>query len=389
MKKILRFLLLSTFLLASIQQVQAQDSYIFDEYDLFSKEQEDYYDQLASDFEKQYDVQAFLLNLETTSEDPSEAAKDVYLHHSNHKNVVVMAYSDTYYVILPFGNMIPLIHDQLFNVYYQQSLTIEERFQAYFEELTYLVTKTDEKKENPTITNSGSLFVDDADLFDEDSEQQLLVQMEQLSKRLDIDVVGVTTNNMNGVNAEQYARQYYQDHLYDHDGIILMIDMEDRQWGLVSIGEMKNVFVKDVRDIMSDEFVPYLSDGDYQEAFNLYTSQVDKYVSLYQKYGSAYLDELAAIEYEDNKGTYFLMGSGIGIVVGLIISAIVLAVLYGQCKMVKMQTQAKDYLVKNSMKMTRSQDLFLYSNVVRTKRASDDDNSSSSSSDSGGSSGSF
>ena len=88
---------------------------------------------------------------------------------------------------------------------------------------------------------------------------------------------------------------------------------------------------KDRQYDMSDLFVPYLSDGQYQEAFEKYVEEVVSYYQLYQENGSNYQDALDDIEYEENKGSYFLMGSGIGLVVGLIVAFIVRSILVKQC----------------------------------------------------------
>ncbi|MEE0830143.1 MAG: hypothetical protein UIM26_01620, partial [Longicatena sp.] len=119
---------------------------------------------------------------------------------------------------------------------------------------------------------------------------------------------------------------------------------------------------------------------------------VSTYYQLYKNHGADYYDELDKLYYEQNKGTIFMMGAGGGLLLGLIIAFIVRMSLVKQCKMVEMKPQARDYLIKNSMRMRTSQDYFLYSNVVRTARPRDDDRSSSRSSssfDSGGSSGKF
>lgn len=383
MKKIM-ILFISLFVLSLNCKIYANETYIYDEYDQFSDQEESYYNQLASDFEQQYDMEVILLNLETTNVDPSEEAQNVYLQHCENNNVLILAYSDDYYVLQPYGSAISIVDDDLWNAYYQNDLSKEECFDAYFQALE------DKMMEEPVV-EEGLLFVDDAHLFDEQAKAELLQLMEKTSNQLGVDVVAATTNDMNEVDAEHYAREYYRDHNYQEDGIILMIDMEDRQWGLVSMGSMRNIFISDVRDDMSNLFVPYLSDGQYQEAFEKYVEEVISYYQLYQENGSNYQDALDDIEYEENKGSYFLMGSGIGLIVGLIVAFIVRSILVKQCKMVKMQTQAKDYLVRNSLSMRKSQDYFLYQNIVRTPRPKDDDrhSSSSSSHDSGGSSGRF
>ena len=386
MKKVMKLFFLCALLLSSMQIVSAQETYVVDPYDQFTNSEEQYYDSLASDFETKYDMSVYLLNLETTDVDPIEEAKRIYREISENENTLILAYSDAYYLLQPYGDAISIVNDSLWEAYNQEMLTMEERFDAFFQELEFFMVA------NEDTTEKGAYFVDDADLFDASQEASLLQLFKDVSNDLGIDVVGVTTTDMNGNDAEQYARQYYYDYNYNENGIILMIDMDDRAWALVSMGDARNVFVTNVRDNMSDDFVPYLSDGEYEEAYRLYARQVASYVDLYDEHEDTYQDAIDEYVYNENKGYYFMMGTGIGLVAGLIIAFVVRMILVKQCKMVELKPQARDYLVKNSMVMRKSHDYFLYSNVVRTARPKDDDSSSSRSSssfDSGGSSGRF
>jgi uncharacterized protein len=392
MKKVMIFLLLCTFMLTSMQLVQAQDSYIVDHYDQFSADEEQYYNEKASTFEQQYDLSVMIVNLETTYDDPTDEVHRVYSDECDNNNALIIAYSDAYYSVVPYGSAVSLINDSIWDAYYNGGYTMTQRTDALFAKMQELVGSNHGVEDEDEEVEKGAYFVDDAQLFDANQEQELLTYFENLSNDLGVEVIGVTTNDMNGNDAESYARQYYYDYDYDSDGIIMMIDMEDRSWALVSMGDLRNAFVRDVRDQMSNAFVPYLSGGDYAEAFKQYGADVSTYYQLYENHGAAYYDELDKLYYEQNKGTIFMMGAGGGLLLGLIIAFIVRMSLVKQCKMVEMKPQARDYLIKNSMRMRTSQDYFLYSNVIRTARPRDDERSSSSSSssfDSGGSSGKF
>ena len=392
MKKVMIFLLLCTFMLTSMQLVQAQDSYIVDHYDQFSADEEQYYNEKASAFEQQYDLSVMIVNLETTNDDPTDEVHRVYSDKCDNMNALIIAYSDAYYNVVPYGSAVSLINDSIWDAYYNGGYTMTQRTDALFAKMQELVHSNHGVEDEDEKVEKGAYFVDDAQLFDASQEQELLTYFENLSNDLGVEVIGVTTNDMNGNDAESYARQYYDDYDYDSDGIIMMIDMEDRSWALVSMGDLRNAFVRDVRDQMSNAFVPYLSGGDYVEAFKQYGADVSTYYQLYKNHGADYYDELDKLYYEQNKGTIFMMGAGGGLLLGLIIAFIVRMSLVKQCKMVEMKPQARDYLIKNSMRMRTSQDYLLYSNVVRTARPRDDDRSSSRSSssfDSGGSSGKF
>ena len=63
-------------------------------------------------------------------------------------------------------------------------------------------------------------------------------------------------------------------------------------------------------------------------------------------------------------GKYALIAFGIGLVIGLI----VVLILRGQLKTVRKQNQANNYVRPGSMNLTISNDIYLYSNVIRTRR---------------------
>ena len=96
MKKVMIFLLLYTFMLTSMQLVQAQDSYIVDHYDQFSADEEQYYNEKASAFEQQYDLSVMIVNLETTNDDPTDEVHRVYSDKCDNMNALIIAYSDAY-----------------------------------------------------------------------------------------------------------------------------------------------------------------------------------------------------------------------------------------------------------------------------------------------------
>lgn len=391
MKKLWKVFLLVLLMFSSLQLVQANETYIIDTYDQFNEEEESYYNQLAQLFDDQYDMDVMLVNLETTSGDPDVYATDAYQTHCDNANAIIIAYTDDYYLVRPYGTGISIVSDEIWTTYYQSDLSNEQRFHALFVKLEELMKGTESKDEEIV---PGLYFSDEAQLLSEDQAQELNQKFEKASEKLGIDVIGLTTVNLDGMDAENYAREYYRSHDYAEEGIILMMDIEDRMWALVAMDQAISMYPTRVRDNMSEEFVPYLSDGDYQEAFENYLMNVEYYHHIYKTSGSEnYEDALDAERFEANKGYYFLVGSGIGLVVGLIIALLVRSALISQCRMVKPEYAAQEYLVRNSMKMRQSQDYFLYRNLIRTPRPKDDDRSSSSSSssshDSGGSSGRF
>jgi len=71
------------------------------------------------------------------------------------------------------------------------------------------------------------------------------------------------------------------------------------------------------------------------------------------------------------------------LLVGFVISFIVSIIMTSSLKSVRSKVSASDYVRQNSLMVTGQQDIFLYSNVDRTRIKDDDDDSSTHTSSSG------
>ncbi len=58
----------------------------------------------------------------------------------------------------------------------------------------------------------------------------------------------------------------------------------------------------------------------------------------------------------------------IPIIIGLIIAAVIMFMLHGQMKTVKMNDEASDYIKKGSFHLSRSRDVFLYKRVEKQRK---------------------
>ena len=66
----------------------------------------------------------------------------------------------------------------------------------------------------------------------------------------------------------------------------------------------------------------------------------------------------------------------IAIVIGLIISLIIVLILKGKHKSVRAKTEANNYIIDGSFKLTGSNETFLYANVTHTPIPQDDNKGS-------------
>ena len=253
------------------------------------------------------------------------------------------------------------------------------------------------------------LVVDFADLLEDEELDALNARAEEISARQGVDVAILTVDSCEGEEPLQYAADFYDYNNYgqgvDHDGVMLMLAMEERDWAILTTGWAIDVFSDDTQRTMSREFRPYLSDGDYAGAFDRFLSMAD--VCLQQ---AAEWDEgdVASGEFgpEDWYSAYenrsalerTLEKMGYVAIAAAVITAIALAVMSAQMKTARAQRGAVNYIRDGSMAVTRQREIFLYRSQVRRKIESDDNHgshggsstfTSSSGTTHGGSSGKF
>ncbi len=236
-------------------------------------------------------------------------------------------------------------------------------------------------------------LVDNADLLTESEEDALNATLDEISSRQEMDVVVVTTDSLDGKTATEYADDFYDNNGYgfgeSYDGILLLVSMADHDWAISTCGYAIDVFTDAGQEYMSDKFVSYLSDEEYEQAFTTYAELCDDFITQ-AKTGEPYdSDNLPKEPFAAG------MNLVISLIIGLVAAFIITAVMRGKLKSVRSQAAAGSYMKKDSLKVTNSRDMFLYRHVDRREKPKDDSSSGSSTHTSssgrthGGSSGKF
>lgn len=215
------------------------------------------------------------------------------------------------------------------------------------------------------ISAQAARVDDGADLLTDGEESKLQNRLEEFVEKYDCDIVVTTTDSTDGKTPMRYADDYYEGHEYgigpDHDGLMLLISMEDRDWYIGTYGMAIQAFtdygIQEIGDIITDP----LGDGEYYEAFMEFADLADTFVAEYQN-GTPY----------DVDHTYSVpMGIGtrllISLAAGLVVVLIVFLILRGQLKSVGYEREAVDYVRRGSFHLRKEKDLFLYKTVTRTK----------------------
>lgn len=235
-------------------------------------------------------------------------------------------------------------------------------------------------------------LVDEADPLTDSEEDTLNEMLDEISDRQQCDVVIVTENSLDGKNEAAYADDFFDYNGYgfgeNNDGILLLVSMEERKWAISTTGYGIEAFTDTGQAYISDRFTPYLSDGDYEEAFICFAELCDDFLTQARTEEPYDTDNLP----KEAMPPVFIP---LAILAGAVIAFIITAVMKAQLKSVRRQPEASSYVKKGSMRLTDSRDMFLYSTVTRTAKPKDtgsggsSTHTGSSGTTHGGSSGSF
>lgn len=223
--------------------------------------------------------------------------------------------------------------------------------------------------------------VDNAGLLTYDETSELTRQIENLRQELELDIVIVTTYGTGGKGVQAYADDFYDQNGYGYgstnSGILLLLDMEAREWYMSTCGEAIYIFTDYGLDQLGQTILPWLSSGDYYRAFLAWISGLSPYVKAYRmgspvdgyvppdEYESPYGDEI--YYYDDHVGIS-IQPFPMALIIGLIIAAVAILIMRSKMNTAKLQKSAANYLKDGSFRLRQRSDMFLYSRVTRTAR---------------------
>jgi uncharacterized membrane protein YgcG len=175
----------------------------------------------------------------------------------------------------------------------------------------------------------------------------------------------LTTPSFDGLNAEAYAADYYDANSYPHDGFLYLVSLTEGEWYILTNGACYDYLPDEEAQRIGDALVTYLRDGEYYEAFVLFTELAQQA-----------MNENKAASPSVNTSSY---GKTIAICmgVGLLIGLIAVGIMASMMKSVRSKNSASDYVRSGSMQLKYQRDIFLYSHVMRTPKPKSNSSGSS------------
>ena len=209
-------------------------------------------------------------------------------------------------------------------------------------------------------------LVDAADLLSDSEESTLLAKLNEISERQQADIVVVTVDTLDGKTPMEYADDFYDYNGYgfgaDKDGVLLLVSMEDRDWWMSTTGYGITAITDAGIEYISDKFLSDLSDGDYAEAFTTYAGLCDDFFTQ-AKDGKPY--DIGHMPQEPFNVAFHLF---FALVIGFVVALAATSIMKGKLKTVRFQSAAANYVRANSMNVTQSRDMFLYTQVHRREK---------------------
>ena len=384
MKKIINLFLVLAICLLSISTAFADETknFVFDNAASIVEEKEDELNSLSQRMYDDYGIEVFVAVASNLNGSISRFSQDIFEHHNTTDDGVLLTIiedrNEAY--IYTSGRMEGLLKEKdikkLIDVY-QNSISIQQGACDVLMALNAELEK--DNVQNIPADRLNPRVVDDADLLNTGEEQALLSKLDEISETYQCDVAVATVNSLQGKTARNFADDYYDYNGYgmgeSDDGVLLVISMEDRDWYVTTHAFGLTAVTDYALDKMSDKFVPYLSDGEYYNAFMSYANSCEKYISMARE-GKPYDRNTAK---SDARKDGYILGIVPSIIIALIVALCVTLKMKSDLKSVAPKRAAANYQIPNSLNITNSYETFLYKNVRKTKIESSSSSGGSSS----------
>lgn len=122
---------------------------------------------------------------------------------------------------------------------------------------------------------------DEAGLFTAEETEELEIQIQAIRSEIKMDVAVLTIEDAMGKTSEEYADDFYDEQGLgigrDYSGALYLIDMDNRQMHISSLGEMRQYLTDDRIERIFDNATGYASEGEYAACATAALSGISQY----------------------------------------------------------------------------------------------------------------
>lgn len=222
---------------------------------------------------------------------------------------------------------------------------------------------------------------DFADLLTSEEEEQLQERSLSVGKQVETDILVVTIDDAEGKSAMAYADDFYDNGAYGYEqpygtGILLLIDMDNREAWISTSGEAIDHFSEARINATLDDVFMYLPEGDYYNSALVFIENVEEYmVSLPS---SSNKNEYNPDTYPDTNFYYdkeesILRNPLICLLIGVLVGGVSILIMVSRAKS-RMTVGGNTYVEPGSFHVNSRRDTFLRTSTV-TRRIESNNNS--------------
>lgn len=200
---------------------------------------------------------------------------------------------------------------------------------------------------------SGTKVYDDALLFSSSEAKSLTKQIKKVEERNNIQLYVVTTDDTRGLSSDDYNDYFFdeghnQKNIFDHDTIILLINMDIREVYMSCYGQMEHKFpTYDAIHNITDSVAKHLGNGDYYKGCSVGIKKIANKL----------------------EGNTFFFRTIFQLVAALLLAMIItLIVVFSHGT--RVTTTGNTYLNRDSSRIKARYDNYIRTETKRTKKAS-------------------
>ncbi len=216
------------------------------------------------------------------------------------------------------------------------------------------------------------LVNDEAGLLTESEVARLQEKAEEYSEYWQQDIVIYTTNDIGNLSAMEAADDYFDYNGFgqgsNYSGVVLLLDMGGREYWISTTGDSITYITDYGIEYIGDEIINELSNGYYADAFDAYLDAVD-YLFNQAASGKVY-DVSGASNHSSSSSSgqdwsyVFTMAFGTASMIAIVFCVFFIMQLHSKAR----KRSAADYVAGRGLNLTRSRDLYLYSNTRRVRK---------------------
>jgi len=222
---------------------------------------------------------------------------------------------------------------------------------------------------------TNSYVSDNAGLLLPEEIMALEEKAAELASDYNIDPVILIVDSLGGVSAQDYAEDYYDNTGYREDGALFLLSMAEREWYISTSGTVIYALTDYGVQQLGETVVPCLAEEYWYTGFYYFLDSLPYYLDAYETgvpvdgyaddsgdYYHGDQEEILYYEEESSPNFFYSLFAGIAA------AGISIAVMRVSMNTKRPQRSACAYMDEGSWNLYQHRDLFLYSNVTKTRR---------------------